>query len=75
MFCFHKKWGEVKKGYQYCEKCGFARSVPKEIDPPCSHKWTKIGNTNTQGPYGNIFKNSIVLECKECGDIKNVDFF
>lgn len=68
MFCFHK-FGEVKDGYQYCEKCGIVNMVP------CSHKWetiqvcTKFRKheiTGREMEIGKIYHQ----KCKLCGEIQ-----
>ncbi len=76
MFCWHK-YGQVKNKYQYCIKCGIARSVTppplpallsKPEEPPCRHQWerySEITSTIHKGVVGHI------LECSKCGDMKN----
>ena len=65
--CWHK-YTEVKDGYQYCNKCGLAKSAP---DAACCHKWEKIAEYTetvilTQAVLAYIY----VMQCKKCGDIK-----
>lgn len=75
MWCFHK-WGEIKKSYQYCTKCGVARAVK------CAHQWVKVAEHKVlhtsiherglskeqiekRAPDGILF----VLQCERCGEV------
>ena len=65
MFCLHKKWGKVEKGYQYCLKCGKARAIP------CSHnKWKTLDIGDIKGWWGHIVGRVFVQQCTTCGTIK-----
>lgn len=72
-FCKHK-YGKVGlDGFQYCEKCGYA----KHVHIPCNHRWKTISNSNitrtlvrgistdSDPIIGEIF----ILECQKCGDV------
>jgi len=66
MFCFHK-YGKIdERGYQYCEKCGLARHVPAV----CSHEW-ETKETLDIGYEGHRVGKIYVLQCSNCGEIKN----
>jgi hypothetical protein len=63
MFCFHK-YGKVEDGYQYCKKCG------KAIVIPCDHKWKHIENAQFEF---DVLPTKVIkiLQCKNCGEMKN----
>jgi len=67
--CTHEKWSEIKDGYQYCEKCNMAITIPKR---ECEHIWeiNKIADI-TNNRYGTVIQKTIILKCKKCGDLKN----
>jgi hypothetical protein len=65
MFCFHK-WNKVVDGYQYCDKCGKARTVE------CNHKWKTISTSDLRKrssitrefiKIGNLYSSV----CERCG--------
>jgi len=71
MFCFHK-FGNVDNGYQYCKKCN--KAIPVSL-PKCSHKWEIIDKYsrvkyNFQGEITSTTGFLYILQCSECGDIK-----
>ena len=77
-WCYKHHFGEVKDGYQYCAKCGIARSVL------CNHKWKTIGNSQiVRKPFGKVDNNDCqrvigeiyILQCEKCGEIleKKID--
>lgn len=61
MFCFHK-WGKIEDGYQYCSKCGVARTVS------CSHIWGELGSAD-MFTFGKVTGRMYVLKCNKCGEI------
>lgn len=64
--CKHFYGPVCDDGYQYCEKCGEAKSVP------CSHpKWIlhtsfSMSNMMSQGITGYKY----VQRCEKCGELK-----
>ena len=70
MICKHIYRKVQRDGYQYCEKCGKAIAAPKK---QCSHKWEQIAICEKSNALTNNVNNIIrTLQCKICGDIKNV---
>lgn len=71
MFQCKHKYGEVKDGFQYCEKCGKAISAPAKV---CSHNWVNV-NTFTVGTVfnANISSYLYVMRCTNCGNMKKID--
>ncbi len=68
--CSHK-FGEIQEdGYQYCEKCNTAISVP------CNHKWEEL-KEYTKVIVSGITKSDIgytfILKCKRCGELKTIN--
>ena len=65
MLCFHK-YGKVQKdGYQYCSKCGKARSLP------CNHDWVQERLIELWGDFGDMPTHAkIIAVCKNCGERK-----
>jgi len=67
MFGCKHKFGKVEGQYQYCEKCGVARTVPHE------HRWeiiNKFQRTNRFTKPGDFVDMTYVLRCSICGKIK-----
>jgi hypothetical protein len=76
---FHRhKFGEIKDGYQYCEKCGLAKLAPI---PLCQHEYKVIERYESfeiyspkdplqfyTGPNKPIIV--YVSECTKCGDVR-----
>ena len=66
-FFFNHKWGEIKDGYQRCEKCGIAKKVP------CSHVFEDFRQIDCIDGYSfsTIPTSKVFLsKCKKCGEIK-----
>ena len=69
MFCRHK-YGTVKDGHQYCDKCGKAVSAPERI---CGHEWTKKESYKERmAPLlgGRLTGLINIMECNHCGKMK-----
>jgi hypothetical protein len=63
--CEHE-WGLVEDGYQYCKKCGEAKTAPPK---GCDHVWEEKA---THDFYLDIDHSCevgivIILECEKCG--------
>ena len=69
LFCSHK-YGEVKDGYQYCEKCGKAIPVAPMA---CSHHWVNESSWNVKAPRGNVYKVIHLDRCDKCGAINRYE--
>lgn len=57
-------------GFQYCSKCGDAKSVRKE----CNHKWEEVTRINIWDQFVSNDKPihyKWVLRCTKCGNMKN----
>jgi len=68
MFCIHK-YGEIKSGYQYCQKCGKAIAAPR---PACKHEWVTTETITVHDCHTDKEKSIIfVLRCAICGEIKS----
>ena len=65
--CSHK-FGDIQKdGYQYCQKCNKAISIP------CNHKWEEQKEYSKTIVSNATLKDiglSLVLKCERCGDLK-----
>lgn len=71
MFCFHK-WGEIRDGYQYCDKCNAARVVG------CCHKWKTVETgvlrqRSVTGEWLGVGR-TYYSECEKCGIHKKEEF-
>ena len=71
MFCNHKYDTVQSDGYQYCRKCGVARSVP------CNHRWKiieEISTKDSQSVSSGFIAMSYIQQCEKCGAIQQHDF-
>lgn len=66
MFCFHKYGNIQKDGYQYCSKCGVAKSAPAKV---CSHKFHTVKVVEVLY-FGNVVGEHRVCECARCGVVQ-----
>jgi len=67
MFGCKHKFGEVKNGYQYCEKCG------KAIVVSCSHKWETEDILQRDNAINDFVGLVYILKCSKCGEIKKIN--
>ena len=66
--CNHK-FGKVKDGYQYCEKCG------KAIPVPCNHNWVVESKFNLHNIVSNYQTGTqYILRCTKCGEMMEEKF-
>lgn len=61
---FGHNYGKIEEGYQYCKQCGKARTVP------CNHDWEIINEGSTY-KFGSKTGRFYILQCNNCGDIKD----
>ena len=65
--CKHK-YGKIDGSYQYCEKCGVAKSAPI-IE--CGHKWAILNTITATDIMTKRYQyTNYTMRCDKCGDIK-----
>lgn len=68
LFGCNHKFGTVVDGYQYCEKCGLAKTAE------CPHHYVELGVFGKGLRFSeSYYKHIYVLQCSKCGDIKQVE--
>lgn len=68
MFGCKHKFGRVDDRYQYCSKCGAAKTAPAR---ECEHVWERVNKLTEENRFnGSLVKVTYIMECTKCRDMK-----